>query len=254
MKPADRKPPKKKVVAISPERTAKSTDWKRALRTVKANSGDEKRAALQRLGVTPRELEKAFPISSLLKYADGGMPQVISAMRMSDDPLIVQFLAKFDAVSVHDRRRLPLEAIALSAGVNVNHLLGCAVLALQAQAISIVKIMAMTSHPKIVASRIRFGQLPQGDRDRQALDQAMGFLPSPKGPTFIGKAIFGSGRSAMDAQRLGNGPDDDDEGEVPMADDEVDLDRIFPPANRMQERLAAIRQKMLLADNKTRPN
>jgi hypothetical protein len=85
---------------------------------------------------------------------------------------------------------------------------------------------------------VTYGLLPFGEKDRAALDTAMGFLPSPKGPTFIGKAIFGSGKAVMDAQ----GGDDD---EAPMRDDEPDLDRLFPPANAMQEKLTAIRQKML---------
>ena len=104
---------------------------------------------------------------------------------------------------------------------------------------STVKIIALTGHPKITMARVAYGQLPLGERDRTALDTAMGFLPSPKGPTFIGKAIFGSGRATMEAQ--GAGGDDD----CPSGDSDPDLDRLFPPANAMQEKLVAIRQKML---------
>ena len=44
--------------------------------------------------------------------------------------------------------------------------------------------------------------------NRTALDTAMGLRSSPKAPTFIGKAIFGSGRNVMEAQ--GTGREDDD--------------------------------------------
>jgi len=80
------------------------------------------------------------------------------------------------------------------------------------------------------------------------LDTAMGFLPSPKGPTFIGKAIFGSGNQTMNAQGAGKG-DDDEDGIVINADDEPDLDDLFPPANDMQQKLIPIRQKMLEGNN-----
>jgi hypothetical protein len=86
--------------------------------------------------------------------------------------------------------------------------------------------------------------LPLGEKDRSALDVALGVLPSPKGPTFItnNAMILGSGKSVMDQQR--SGADDDD---LPIIDDKdgPDLDRLFPPANSMQERLTQIRQRSL---------
>lgn len=199
--------------------------------------GDANEAALRRLGVSAKELAAAPEITSLLKRADGGLRQCLSAMRFSTDPLIVRFFTKYDALSMHDRAHLTIEAIALAAGVDASHLLGSIMVALQAQAVSLVKIIAMTAHHKITKARVVYGQLPLGEKDRTALDVAMGFLPSPKGPTFIGKAIFGSGQNVVDQQR----GDDDDE---PM-DGGIDLDRLFPPAVRMQQKLATIRQRIL---------
>ena len=72
----------------------------------------------------------------------------------------------------------------------------------------------------------------------------MGFLPSPKGPTFIGKAVFGSGKQNMNAQGAGHG-DDDDDGPVIDGDDDPDLDDLFPPSNAIQQKLIPIRQRML---------
>jgi len=70
----------------------------------------------------------------------------------------------------------------------------------------------------------------------------MGFLKPEKGNTFIGKAVFGgvSGSKSSDA-------DDDDEeaGETKMFDADSDLDNLFPPSSKMQEKLVPIRQKML---------
>jgi hypothetical protein len=103
--------------------------------------------------------------------------------------------------------------------------------------VNAVKIIAMTAHPKITQARVLFGQMALGERDRTALDTAMGFLPSPKGPTFIGKAIFGG----KNVDQGGDDDGDSDDGDGP------DLDKLFPPANAMQEKLTPIRQRMLPA-------
>lgn len=169
------------------------------------------------------------------------MKAVFSAMRLADDEAITTFLSKYNSIPEGDRERLPMEAIALAANVDMNHLLGSIMIALQAQAVNTVKIIAMTSHPQITRARVKYGLMASGEKDRTALDTAMGFLPSPKGNTFINKAmIFGSGRSVMDQQGGG-----DDDGEATVNNDNVDLERLFPPANLMQEKLIPVRQKML---------
>jgi hypothetical protein len=238
MKPAKKKTTAKTIVDIK-TKTERTLDWKRAAYSLKAKPGDERRAALKRLGVTEEQVERAMPMSHLLSYAEGGIPQVINAMKLAqqDDALISQFLAKWKSLSEHDRKRLPFEAVALSASLHPPYVFGAIVAALQAYNVAVVKIMAMTSHRKIVEARLRYGQLPGGDKDRTALDTAVGFLPSPKGPTFIGKAIFGSGKAVTDQQRSGD--EDNDE------DDNVDLEKLFPPLNRIQEKLASIRNRQL---------
>jgi hypothetical protein len=208
---------------------------------------------LQRLGVTAAQLAQAPEIASILRMADGGIKQCLQAMRLSEDATIRQFLAKHDSLSAFDRAHLPIEAICIAAGVDCRHLLGAVTIALEVLNVSLVKILTVSSHAKIVAARIKFGQLPYGDRDRQALDQAVGFLPSPKAMTIINKAVYGSGQNAMDQQRRLNGGDSD-EDEAPVGNLDYDLDRIFPPANKMQDKLQTIRQRMLPDDGKKRPN
>lgn len=202
--------------------------------------GDANEAALRRLGISAKELRAAPQITPLLKRADGGLTQCLASMRFSADPLIVAFLRKYDALSGHDQKHLPLEAIALAAGINIVHLFGAILLSLIAQSISITKIIAVSSHPKITEARVKYGQLPLGERDRTALDTALGFLPSPKGATFINKVTFGSGQNAMTQQREAG----DDEDRI-LNEDEIDLDKLFPPPRIMQEKLVSIRQRIL---------
>ena len=190
--------------------------------------------ALLRLGITSQQLAEAPQITPLLKQADGGLKQVMDAMRLAPDETISAYLRKHDSIPIGDRERLSVEAIALAAGLDITRLLASILIALQSQAVSTTKMIAMTAHPKITAARVRYGVLPLGERDRTALDTAMGFLPNPKGPTFIGKAIFGSGKNVIESQRSGD--DDTEEGEL-IGSDDVDLDRLFPPANAMQDRL-----------------
>jgi hypothetical protein len=230
--------------------------WKQGV--VIASDGDDYSPstleALRRIGVSVDELRTAPRITEMLERADGGMKTVLAAMRFQADQTVQAFLAAYDRIPADDRRRVPIEAVALAAGVPVPALLGSIMISLQAQSVSLVKIIALTSHPRITAARAHYASLPGGHRDRTALDTALGLLPQPKGPTFIGKAIFGSGKSSMEQQRL-NPPeeDEDDENEPPLAaagidgeaPENIDLDKLFPPANAMQEKLIAIRQKVL---------
>jgi len=220
-----------------------------------APQGPRNALALRRLGVTPEQLAAAPQITPLLELADGGLPTVLSAMRSSADPLIRTFLAKYDSVSVSDRARVSVEAIALAAGLDITSLLGSVMIALERQAVAVVRILTVTHHPRIVAARIKYGQLPSGDRDRTALDTAVGFLPNPKGPVFVNR-IYNAGKGGMEQHRNGPGlPDDEDEpldGEVPIAADNVDLDALFPNPSIIQEELIPIRNR--LAGNQPEPD
>jgi hypothetical protein len=235
-----------------------AADWKQVIKFTKAGQDDDaprtaaQLQALARIGVSVDALNAAPRITPLLIRADGGLPQVINAMRLAvQDAVIGPFLRRYDSISASDRKHLPLEAVALSAGIDVTSLLGATMLALERQAQCEVRILAVTSHAKITKARVRYGELPGGHRDRQALDQILGLLPNPKGPTFIGKAIFGSGRAAMDQQKHqgryyeDSQDEEENEDEVPINELDIDLDKLFPPANIMQERLVAIRQKSL---------
>lgn len=206
---------------------------------------DRTQQALKRLGVDLQLLRSSPEITPMLKNAEGGLKAVLGAMRFSaDDPSIQSFLEKYDSIPSGDREKLSWEAIALAAGLDLRVFLGAAMLALQSQAVNMVKIIAMTSHHKITQARVKYGQLPSGEKDRTALDTAMGFLPSPKGPTFIGKAVFGSGKQTMGAQGTGS-DDDDDDGPVVDGDSEVDLDELFPSSVDIQKKMIPIRQRML---------
>lgn len=205
----------------------------------------EKRAqgALRRLGVSREDLSRCPSISPILKKARGGLRALLSAMRLAaDDPDIGKFLEAYDSVPTSDLPHLTWEAICLAADVNPKHLLG----AVQVAAISFFsntsRLIAVSSHPAITKARVQYALMPSGEKDRNALDIMVGALPTAKGPTFIGKAVFGGGsgqekdedgeESHVEAQAVATfGPDDD-------------IFDIFPPANEIQEKIIPVRQRL----------
>ena len=77
---------------------------------------------------------------------------------------------------------------------------------------------------------MKYSQDPSGERDRQSLDIMVGALPSPKGPTFIGNAVFGGSTSPKGGGGEGDEP-------IQVFDGDDDINQLFPPASNMQERL-----------------
>lgn len=156
------------------------------------------------------------------------------AMRFwSHNETIAAFLKKYDAIPVGDRARVPWEAVALAAKLDALTLQGAIIQAIIQSSGNISKILAVSSHPKLMRATIKYGKLASGEKDRRAVDVMVGALPSPKGPTFIGKAVFGGGK------------DGGDDEQMEILGKDADMDSIFPSAPTMQEKLNLIRQRRL---------
>ena len=201
------------------------------------------RQANKWLGVKDEDVAQAPQITPLLKKASGGLKALLDAMRFAaDDPDISRFLDKYDAVPVGYIGHAAWEAIALSAGVNIKHLLGAIQVAATNYFGNTSRLIAVSAHPKITKSRVKYGLLPSGEKDRNALDIQVGALPQAKGPTFIGNAVFkGGGGTAPQGD-----PAEIEEGEIAEAVEiGDDVERLFPESNAVQELLVPIRQKLL---------
>ena len=178
------------------------------------------RTALVKLGVDRDELATCAPIGSILEEAEGGIPSVIAAMRFSDDPEIEKFFEKWDSLTKQDQRLVPIEAVCLLAEVNVNEFLGAAMVSLMNRNANIVKIIAVTNHPRTMRARVKAALRPGGYKDRNAIDQALRFLPvSSKSTTFI----FPGGQVTQN--------------ESGMNPDDVDTDDLFPDLSVTQKML-----------------
>ncbi len=193
---------------------------------------DRAKAALRRLGVTKEQLEAVPNISSLLKQHKGGLKASIEAMRFSQHPLIQDFLEKYDTIPSRDRNSLSWEAVCVAAEIPPESLLGPVILALRDYSANEVKIIAISHHSEVTRARVKFSQLAGGVSDRNALDTALGFLPTAKGSTFI---INPTSKSEKE--------DEDDES--PVDDRENDLEHLFPSLLKTQDGLVPPSARML---------
>jgi hypothetical protein len=135
-------------------------------------TGAARRArALRKLGVSPDQLSSVPQITPLLKGTRGSLKATLDAMRFSQDPVVQCFLAKRDSLGVWARENTCWEAIALSAGIDLLHLLGAALLARRECSILKGQVIALAHYPEIVEKRIQYANLPGGWRDRAALDK-----------------------------------------------------------------------------------
>lgn len=202
---------------------------------------DRSKDALKRLGVDEEQLARSEKFTPTLRKARGGLKAVLNAMRFcAHDGTLAAFLEKYDAVPIGDRDKLSWEAIALAAELNLQQVYGAIMFAIQNSSVNTVKIMAWSAHPSVMKKTIKYAEMASGERDRTTIHQALGFLPSPKGPTFIGKAVFGGAGQATNANVSDDGPEP-----VSSAFADADVDNLFPSSSATQNRLIPIRQRLL---------
>jgi hypothetical protein len=175
---------------------------------------------LQKLGIDETQIALAPQLTEILANAEGGIPAVMRAIRFSSHPEVEKFLDVWDQTTPMDREVVPLEAFALKADIDFVSFLGECIFALQNQFANIVKIIAVTSHPKVMQATIDNALKPRGYQDRKMIHQAMRFLPQNKGATNVFN--FGPGGAAASG---GVNPED------------VETEEVFPDLSETQKLL-----------------
>jgi len=175
-------------------------------------------------------------ISEVLRDTLKSPHRAIPILRFSEDVTIVEFLRAYDAVPEGDLKYLPFEAIVLKSGVNPKELLGAIIFCFKNVQASKSALLAMAEHPKVLKKRIQFAKERGGTRDRDALDTAVGFLPSPKGGTI--SLNFGAIPN--------NGPKPPEQ--APLSEDE-DVNDLFPMISDRQQDWQEGRTKLLKGDH-----
>jgi hypothetical protein len=135
-------------------------------------SAARKARALRKLGVSADQVASATQITPLLKDRIGSLKPVLSALYLSRNPVVNSFLDKRDSLGAWARENTCWEAIALSAGIDLEHFLGAAMLALR----EFGKHIALSHYGDVLEKRIEYAKLPGGWREREALDKLLGFL------------------------------------------------------------------------------
>ncbi len=197
--------------------------------------------ALKRLGVKPEEVDVAPQVTVLLKCAEGGLKAVLQAMRSSArNETIRTFLQKFDSIPSGDRDKLPWEAIVISAELDFDTFLGAASFSIANFASNKSKIIMSSSHPKVTEARVKYALMAGGEKDRFAIDTMVGAMPSAKGPTFIGNAVFnGPSQHGNPVKEL------EAESAAAIFVDDGNLGNLFPSSSETQNELIEIRKKLL---------
>jgi hypothetical protein len=196
--------------------------------------------ALRRLNVLPEQVASCPPVTSFIRSnIRGGLKTALRAMRFDADETIVDFLRMYDSIPEGDRIKIPWEAIVIALKIDVKHFLGAITFALQNSSVTAVKFIALSHYPEIMKKQVQYAKDRTGERDRAAMNLAMGFTPSPKAPTFIGKAVFG-GEKITSAEQ-----EDDDPPEKPTSFAVVeDINNMFPNAPDTQQKMLSIRHRL----------
>ena len=159
-------------------------------------------------------------------------------MRFSDSPDVQAFLEVWDATPADDRKQIPLELIALKAGVDIPKLIGAYVLCFRTLQAQKSAIRAMAAHPKVVSKTIEIALEDDGYSDRKMLHEAVGFAPTAKGLT-INQSFVGQ-------QQVEEEPDTEKASGIVTS---PDIDDIFPAVNSKEESWQNNRTKLLEETN-----
>jgi len=176
------------------------TDEHRRLGNVVAAENGKRRAALRKLyrtiGVDADLLAKTPPIGPRIRYVckalaeqDPTLPpealalEPIFYLRLSFDPDAAAIVRLYDRIREDLRPFVPIEALALSTGVPLSHVLGLVISTICQTAQETETILTALSHTRVVAETVQSALVrgPDGHRDRADMHKAVGWLPTPRG-------------------------------------------------------------------------
>lgn len=187
---------------------------------------------LKSTNLSPADIRRAPSLAFL-----GGRDEVISTMRYSRHPAILQFLGVWDQTPERDRQQIPFEAIALKARIDIAELIGAYLLTFRTLQQQKSALLAMSAHPEVVEKTIEFAHLENGMWDRRMVHDAVGFLPSPRGPGVVINQNFGQLTEEQETEAKF------DTATAP------DIEDIFPLINEREEKWQNSRQKLLEGTN-----
>lgn len=157
-------------------------------------------------------------------------------MRFSEADSVKVFFSTYDGISADDRKRIPIEAVALAAQVNFSEFLGDILLAFREFQTRKSGMIALGAHPGLVGKSIKMGMKDQGFSDRKLLHEAVGFLPTSKGTSIN----FNMAHNLVN-QQMNNPPVPDEVEETQSPE----VNEVFPMIHLMQQDWQQNRDKKL---------
>ena len=139
---------------------------------------------MRRLGLKSNQAPQV-QISHIWRKCEGGILQVIDALRGCEDETARKFITKYDSLPKSVREVVTIEQISTSAGVLTPDLHGCAAKALVSQQQQASAFIAATAHPLVMQKTVQVALQDKGVRDREMVHTMVGALPTPKGTTII---------------------------------------------------------------------
>ena len=116
------------------------------------NRGDE---VLRRLKITEDQLNEALKISSRLREAGLTTERVVEILDSDSSADSRLFIAKYRSISQSDLARLPIEAVALAAGLTPRRVWELISGARLEQSQDVVKLIIADSMPKVVTNAVK---------------------------------------------------------------------------------------------------
>ena len=172
------------------------------------------------MNITEEEIRRCPPITAVLQKAEGGLAAVVDALRFSREPVVQQFLDTYDELEETQRIWVPWEAIAIEADIDIPQFVYAVILAIGNASANLVKIMAVSNHPRVMDASIRNALRPSGVQDRKMIHTMLRALPQPKGAVTIIQTSAGE-------QVITQGIDPED----------VETNEMFPPLEETQKLL-----------------
>jgi hypothetical protein len=122
-------------------------------------------------------------VGKRLAQVAGGMKGVIEALRGDDAPDSLRFVEKWDSITTHDQKRIPIEAVCLMAEITPRRLIELVSGALATQGDEDTKLIVASYKPRIVAKTAKLALTTLGEKDREFFHKHTEFIPRPSAPS-----------------------------------------------------------------------
>jgi hypothetical protein len=153
-------------------------------RVLKVDKGrDSLSHVLARYGLTVDSIKGLMLVGKRLAQVAGGVKGVIEALRGDDAPDSLLFVEKWDSITPHDQKRIPIEAVCVIAEISPRRLIELVSGALATQSDEDTRLIVSSFKAKVVAKTAKLALTTLGEKDREMFHKHTEFIPRPSAPS-----------------------------------------------------------------------